>query len=200
VEWIEAAKEIWDLPLWSEPLPRFNPWRRIEVHKYSLEELSELGKKVFPADDLPSRIKGMFEERFCQYEALQNIRRSLRKIAVSGIPQDSYIKKVQLSIPHFLSVKVNSQEGESQFRNKIPRIYKDFFAALEQCDASRIRLCLGCKRLFWAARKQRRTCSNKCRMRLSRHADQTPRRQTDRHNDSTGDQTVKGSPKRRTQL
>jgi hypothetical protein len=89
---------------------------------------------------------------------------TLTRIARSAESRD--VSPIPVDLPSSpLDLLWVGPDGRIQVLGAQPQgvLYRDLLAALQGRDAARIRECPSCGRIYWAHRKDKKTCSDRCR-------------------------------------
>lgn len=165
----------WFIDLANEALPsvavpdlsNFHGRRLVKLFSQALEEAAgEVGNRPMIqalAEQTPGFRSGA---KVNAYRTAQDVRKTLLEVAASAARQDGRPVPVQL-VSSTLDSLLIGRDGLIRVKPAVPygALYKDFCEALEGVDASRIRECSRCHKIFWAHRKDKRACSDGCRVR-----------------------------------
>lgn len=136
---------------------------KLQTMYNAFEEAEELFKETpHPKigalrDELESRLSELFFTQERLYYSLRNARNTFYRLAEIGENIEPYLGQkldgVVLGMTLFLEYGHLDKDG------RLRRSPNPFAEALEGIEVSRIRVCLICRKLFWASRNDKRCCS-----------------------------------------
>lgn len=161
--WLEAeekGKAAFDenLKTFPESFQAMIHWSTENLRKQSLAEVQSL-QGTLPDDEIEQKIRSkliaIYQSQNSYYEGIRAARMNLIRLTEIAENVEHYRGKV-------LDVTLNVLLVENAYLDQngiICRQSSGFAKAVEGVNVSRIRACAVCKAIFWAARKDKRCCS-----------------------------------------